>query len=210
MKFNQIQTLALAAGLIIGAEVGYASAAASSTPPAPAVGPADPAKPRIEKADLGGPAPPAEAVTIKKTEIANYDFWHLQCDQLSDAKSTKRCAARMPVFKAGGQQLLAVLVIAQDETGKNWQLKLVIPTSISVQDGGTIAFDSVGAKPQNFPIETCEPQACSSSLPMDAALTAQLKASSKVTLTWTTIDHNPIKFDFEIKGVQQTMKALFG
>lgn len=206
MKFQVIKSLTLAAGLMVCADIGLATAAAqSATPPA---APADPAKLRADKSDLGAAAPAAEAVTIKKTEIANYDFWHLQCDQFSDPKIGKRCAARMPVFKSGGQQLLAVLVIAQDESAKNWVLKVVIPTSISVQDGGSIAFE--GAKAQNFPIETCEPQACSSSLPMDAAMTAQLKASNKVTLTWTTIDHNPIKFDFEIKGVQQTMKALFG
>ena len=209
MKFQMIKSLALAAGLMVCVGIGLATAAAqSATPPA---APADPAKLRADKTDLGAAAPAApaaEAVTIKKTEIANYDFWHLQCDQFSDPKIGKRCAARMPVFKSGGQQLLAVLVIAQDESAKNWVLKVVIPTSISVQDGASIAFE--GAKAQNFPIETCEPQACSSSLPMDAAMTAQLKASNKVTLTWTTIDHNPIKFDFEIKGVQQTMKALFG
>lgn len=115
----------------------------------------------------------------------------------------------MPVYKANGQQLLAALVISQDDAGKEWQLKVIIPTSISIQDGATIEFDS-GGKPQNVPIDTCEPQACASNLPLDAALQQALKASNKVTLSWITIDHNPIKFDFEIKGVQQTMKALFG
>ena len=206
MKNQVMKSLTLAAGLLVCADIGLATAASqTATPPA---APADPAKLRADKTDLGAAAPAAEAITIKKTEIANYDFWHLQCDQFSDPKIGKRCAARMPVFKSNGQQLLAVLVISQDESAKNWVLKVVIPTSISVQDGGSIAFE--GAKAQNFPIETCEPQACSSSLPMDAAMTALLKASNKVTLTWTTIDHNPIKFDFEIKGVQQTMKALFG
>lgn len=211
MKSHQFYSVCLASALILGAGYSLAATTTQTPPPAPAVAPVDATKTRAGKADLTPvAAPAAEAVTIKKTEIANYDFWHLQCDQMSDAKQTRHCAARMPVFKANGQQVLAVLIIAQDETAQNWVLKVVIPTSISVQDGGTIAFDAAGAKAQNFPIETCEPQACSSSLPMDAALMGQLKASNKVTLTWTTIDHNPIKFDFEIKGVQQTMKALFG
>ena len=204
MRNKLLQSLALVSGLLAGADAWAATAAAPA-----AQQPAGGVRLHTDKGDLASTAPAAEPVTIKKTEIANFDFWRLQCDQFSDAKMGKRCVARMPVYKANGQQLLAMLVIGQDEANKDWQLKVIIPTSISVQDGATIAFES-GGKPQNFPIDTCEPQACASNLPLDAAMQDALKASNKVTLSWITIDHSPIKFDFEIKGIQQTMKALFG
>ncbi len=202
MKFHFTRSLVTVAAVFFGAEAWAATTSQNTQPPA------DPAL--RGKTDLAATTLAPEALAIKKTEISNFDFWHLQCDQYSDPKINKHCVARMSVFKPNGQQLLAVLVITQDETAKDWLLKVVIPTSISVQDGATIEFESSAAKPQNFPIETCEPQACASNLPLDAALIQQLKSSNKVTLSWTTIDHSPIKFDFEIKGIQQTMKALFG
>ena len=163
-----------------------------------------------EKADLNAAAanPPAAAV-IKKTEISNFEFWHVQCDQYVDANLGRKCIGRLPVFRQNTQQLVAVLVIAQDDS-KQWQLRMVIPTSLSVVDGGSIAFDGSTGKPQTFVIETCEPAACSSSLPLDANLVKMLQNSNKVSLGWTGLDHNPVKLDFEIKGVQQALKAVMG
>lgn len=210
MKTKLFQSLALVSILLGGTDLMAANVQGGLQP-------ADGARLHAEKTDLAAtttaavPAavPAVEPAIIKKTEISNFDFWHLQCDQYADPKTNKRCFARMPVYKANGQQMLAVLMIAQDEDGKAWQLKVVIPTSISIQDGASIEFDASG-KPQNFPIDTCEPQACASNLPFDAPLQQALKAASKVTLSWIGIDHSPIKIDFEIKGIQQTMKAMFG
>ena len=164
-----------------------------------------------DKADLNAAAaanPPAAAV-IKKTEISNFEFWHVQCDQYVDASLGRKCIGRLPVFRQNTQQLVAVLVIVQDDS-KQWLLRMVIPTSLSVVDGGSIAFDGSAGKPQTFVIETCEPAACSSSLPLDANLVKVLQNSNKVSLGWTGLDHNPVKLDFEIKGVQQALKAVMG
>ena len=178
--------------------------AAQTKQPVPAVG--------ADKSDLSGAAaanPPAAAAAIKKTEVSNFDFWRVQCDQYVDANLGRKCTGRLPVYRQNSQQLIAVLVVAQDET-KQWQLRMVIPTSLLVMEGGSITFDGLNAPPQSFVIETCEPAACSSSLPLDANLANVLKSSNKVSLGWTGLDHNLIKVDFEIKGVLQALKALMG
>lgn len=198
--------LSIAAALSTGLLLNQSLAASQAKVPDPAAQPAT-----TDKADLSQAAAPAAAAApaIKKQELSNFDFWHVQCDQYADANLGRKCIGRLPVFRQNTQQLVAVLVVAQDDS-KQWLLRMVIPTSISVVEGGTISFDGSTGKPLNFVIETCEPQACSSSLPLDANLLNVLKASNKVSLGWTGLDHNPVKVDFEIKGVQQALKALLG
>jgi invasion protein IalB len=176
---------------------------AQSTRPMLAAQP-NPATAQATPAPTQGPAaapPPPE-----RTETTNYENWILSCREFIEGPKKRSCAMTVAVRKADTNRPVLSWTVRQGDKG---QLTSVIETlpGLSITPGIQLKLES-SASPRKIPIEICEPNWCSGSLPMDKAFIHELSTSSKVTIIITSSVGQPVTFEFPVKGFEKAYAKM--
>ena len=173
---------------------------------APANPPARPAPPAPEKqAAAPVPAVAAPGDLPIRTDTAKHEFWTVGCDHFA-APTPSRCVARMPVFTSAEMRQILVLMTVSKGTGDQLQLVVQLPTSISLSPGAELRFDDRPVR--KVAVQSCEPALCTTTLPLDAALLADMRNAQKASLVWTSLITGQVRAEFPVKGAGAALAAL--
>jgi len=149
----------------------------------------------------GSDGPPAE-----KTETTNFDNWILTCREFVEGPKKRTCAMTVAVRKADTNRTVLSWTIRPNDKGQMVSAIETLP-GISIIPGIELKLDK-GAAPRKVPIEICEPNWCSGSLPMDKAFIQELATSSKATIVITSSAGQPFTFEFPINGFEKAYAKM--
>jgi invasion protein IalB len=188
------------------------SAAAETKSPAPVL--SDNLKLQLAQAATPGPAPSAAPAPqpapqnqpAEKVETINFDSWILSCREFVEGPKKRNCAMTVSVRKSDTNRTVLSWTVRQAENGQIVSVIEALP-GISIAPGIQLKLDK-GAAVRKFPIETCEPNWCSASLPMDKAFIREVATSSKVTIVVTSSAGQPFTFEFPINGFEKAYAKM--
>jgi invasion protein IalB len=151
-------------------------------------------------------SPAADTPPPERTETTNYDNWILSCREFVDGPKKRNCAMTVAVRKNDTNRTVLSWTVRQGDKG---QLTSVIETlpGISIAPGIQLKLEAASAA-RKVPIEVCEPNWCSGSLPMDKAFIHEVSTSSKVTVIVTSSNGQPFTFEFPIKGFEKAYAKM--
>lgn len=205
------------AGALLAALAPFAAIAQGSSPSAPAArASGKPAKADVKPetkaaASAAAPKPAAPASgeapqpRLLRSEVSTHEFWTVSCDHF-EAPTPARCLARLPVFRSNElKQVLVVLSIGKG-AGDQWALNLHVPTNIALPTGAEIRFGDKPARKITF--QSCEPALCAASVPLDAALRAELTGAANAKASWVSLVTGDISAEFPLRGSAQALAAL--
>ncbi len=186
--------------------------AAEATSPAPVL--SDHLKLQLAQAATPGPSPNAspppqqapQTQPAEKVETINFDNWILSCREFVEGPKKRNCAMTVSVRKSDTNRIVLSWTVRQAENGQIVSVIEALP-GISVAPGIQLKLDK-GAAARKFPIETCEPNWCSASLPMDKAFIREVATSSKVTIVVTSSAGQPFTFEFPINGFEKAYAKM--
>jgi invasion protein IalB len=151
-------------------------------------------------------SPTPETRPAERVETINFENWILTCRELVEGPKKRSCAMTVAVNKSDTNRPVLSWTIRHTDNG---QLVSVIETlpGISITPGIQLKLEKAAA-PRKFPIEVCEPNWCSGSLPMDKGFVQEVSASSKVTIIITSSAGQPFTFEFPIKGFEKAYAKM--
>jgi invasion protein IalB len=149
----------------------------------------------------GSDGPPAE-----RTETTNFDNWILSCREFVDGPKKRTCAMTVAVRKSDTNRTVLSWTVRQNDKGQMVSIIETLP-GISITPGIELKPEKA-ATSHKVPIEICEPNWCSGSLPMDKALIQELATSSKATVVITSSAGQPFTFEFPINGFEKAFAKM--
>ena len=156
--------------------------------------------------DAQAPQQGTEPQPPEKTETTNFENWILNCREFVEGPKKRTCAMTVAVRKTDTNRTVLSWTVRQNDKG---QLISVIETlpGISIVPGIQLKLEN-GSAPHKVPIEVCEPNWCSGTLPMDKAFVQEVTASSKVSVIITSSAGQPFTFEFPIKGFDKAYAKM--
>lgn len=149
----------------------------------------------------GSDGPPAE-----KTETTNFDNWILSCREFVEGPKKRSCAMTVAVRKSDTNRTVLSWTIRPNDKGQMVSIIETLP-GISITPGIELKLEK-GAAPRKMPIEICEPNWCSGSLPMDKGFIQELATSSKASVVITSSAGQPFTFEFPINGFEKAYAKM--
>jgi invasion protein IalB len=163
---------------------------------------AKPASPKAAPAPQQG----SEGPQAEKTETTNFDNWILNCREFVEGPKKRTCAMTVAVRKSDTNRTVLSWTIRPNDKGQMVSVIETLP-GISIVPGLELKLEK-GAAPRKVPIEICEPNWCSGSLPMDKAFIQELATSSKATIIVTSSAGQPFTFEFPINGFEKAYAKM--
>jgi invasion protein IalB len=152
------------------------------------------------------PQPSSDGPPAEKTETTNFDNWILTCREFVEGPKKRTCAMTVAVRKADTNRTVLSWTIRPNDKGQMVSAIETLP-GISIIPGIELKLEK-GAAPRKVPIEICEPNWCSGSLPMDKAFIQELATSSKATIVITSSAGQPFTFEFPINGFERAYAKM--
>jgi invasion protein IalB len=154
------------------------------------------------------PAPQqgTDAQPAETTETTNFENWILSCREFVEGPKKRTCAMTVAVRKTDTNRVVLSWTIRQGEKGQPISVVETLP-GVSIGPGIQLKLEN-GSAPHKVPIEICEPNWCSGTLPMDKAFVQEVTASSKVSIIVTSSAGQPITFEFPIKGFEKAYAKM--
>ena len=164
------------------------------------------ASPSPSPSGTPAPQPAPQAQPPERVETTNFDNWILTCREFVEGPKKRNCAMTVSVRKTDTNRVILSWTIRQ---GDNGQMISVIETlpGISIAPGIQLKLEKAAAA-KKFPIEACEPNWCSASMPMDKAFIREIAASSKVTVVVTYSAGQPFTSEFPINGFEKAYSKM--
>jgi len=150
--------------------------------------------------------PSPESQPAEKTETMNIENWILTCREFVDGPKRRTCAMTVAVRKTDTNRTVLSWTVRQTDKGQFVSVIETLP-GISITPGIQLKLEH-GLAPRKVPIEICEPNWCSGSLPMDKAFIQEVSASSKVTVVVTSSAGQPFTVEFPIKGFDKAYAKM--
>ena len=142
----------------------------------------------------------------EKTETTNFENWILSCREFVEGPKKRTCAMTVAVRKADTNRTVLSWTIRANDKGQMVSVIETLP-GISIVPGIELKLEK-SAAPHKVPIEICEPNWCSGSLPMDKGLIQELSTSSKATVVITSSAGQPFTFEFPINGFEKAYAKM--
>jgi invasion protein IalB len=159
-------------------------------------------------ASKAAPAPQqgSDGQPAEKTETTNFENWILSCREFVEGPKKRTCAMTVAVRKADTNRTVLSWTVRPNDKGQMVSIIETLP-GISIIPGIELKLDK-GATPHKVPIEICEPNWCSGSLPMDKAFIQELSTSSKASVVITSSAGQPFTFEFPIMGFEKAYAKM--
>ena len=142
----------------------------------------------------------------EKTETTNFDNWILSCREFVEGPKKRTCAMTVAVRKSDTNRIVLSWTIRPNDKGQMVSVIETLP-GISIAPGIELKLEKAGA-PRKMPIEICEPNWCSGSLPMDKGFIQELAISSKASVVITSSAGQPFTFEFPINGFEKAYAKM--
>jgi invasion protein IalB len=159
-------------------------------------------------ASKAAPAPQqgSDGQSPEKTETTNFENWILSCREFVEGPKKRTCAMTVSVRKTDTNRTVLSWTIRANDKGQMVSVIETLP-GISIVPGIEVKLEK-GAAPHKVPIEICEPNWCSGSLPMDKGFIQELATSSKATVVITSSAGQPFTFEFPINGFEKAFAKM--
>jgi invasion protein IalB len=144
-------------------------------------------------------AAPAASQPDQMTEVWN--DWTVQCQTLraeTDAAPVRLCEMVQDLrAPEGGQRVLGLSLRPQDPEGSAL-LSLVVPFGLNLRDVIGLSVD--GANVVALPFDTCLPQGCLASAPLDPSALEALKRGASAVVSLPTRGQAPLALTVSLTG----------
>jgi invasion protein IalB len=161
------------------------------------------------KSEGSAEAPSAEthsAPKIVRTETLTYDNWTVSCAYPSQRGAKPRCSAVLRLAERINNVPRVVLTWIIGEQKSKPVSVLSMPTGVLIGPGVEVKIGAASARKYGYSL--CASDHCEAIVPMDAAVTSELKRGPTVEVTIVGLRGQSVKFTVKTKGFEQAFAAL--
>jgi invasion protein IalB len=151
------------------------------------------------------PAPAPAPPTPQRTEIVRFDNWTVTCLEYADGAAKKACSAQLQLHQTNTNQVVLAWTISINET-KQFVTMLQTPTGVAIGPGIELQPEKAGKRKLTY--ESCEPNRCTSTVTMDAALLREVTAAPNAQVVIYALNGQSVQFNIPIKGFDKATAHL--
>ena len=164
---------------------------------------AQPAQPQAADQPQQAPNQPAAPV-IQWQTVATYGSWEARC-ATPPGRTTQLCTAVLQVVNNQNKNVLMSWIIGPDEKG-GLQTIFQTPTGVMIGNGVDVKMGTAAAR--KFSFQSCGPQQCTASGPMNDAFVKEVTASERANITLTAANGQELNFGIPVSGFDKALAVI--
>ena len=157
------------------------------------------------QSNQGGAANPEPPRLPQRTEILNFDDWAVTCVDYSEGPRRHVCSAGLRVTRTGTDQVVLAWSVGLNDQNKPVTV-FQTPTGIAIKPGVELHIEHAAVR--KVPFESCFPNHCVASIPIDGAFVRDISEASTADIVFQAANGRDLKFNIPIKGFAKAYAAL--
>src|SRR5262249_4670177 len=159
------------------------------------------AQPQAQQQPQSQPAPPQPT----RTEILRFDNWNVTYLEYAEGPTKKTCAAQLQLHNTNNNQVILAWTVSLNES-KQFVSVLNVPTGVAIGPGVELQPEKAGKR--KIAYDSCEPNRCTSSVTMDAALLREITAAPTAQVSIYALNGQQVQFNVPLKGFDKATAHL--